>query len=198
MLRTLGFLTGVGIAIAGLMVVLEPAELQRLQAETTSRLAKVLPQKTDSSKWWEQWRAEAPAVRGNAQPQTRPPAPTRIQSTASDSANRPLEPSRPDDAAESPQSPDGQPPAVTALETSEDRRRTTASLQPRSHLFWNPFRSEPAARGFADRLSTATDVPVLVTAEGPASYRVGFNYRSEAERRALIERIETVTGLELE
>ena len=74
MLRTLGFLTGVGIVFAGLMVVLEPAELQRLQAETTSRLAKILPQKTDASRWWEQWRAEAPAVRGNAQPQTRPPA----------------------------------------------------------------------------------------------------------------------------
>ncbi len=198
MLRTLGFLTGVGIAIAGLMVALEPAELQRLQAETTSRLAQILPQQTDSSRWWEEWRPDAPTVRGGPPPQTRSPAPTRVKGTAPDSAQRPVQAPGPDDAADSPKSPDGPPPTVTALETSEERRGTTAPLQPRSHLFWNPFRSEPAARGFADRLSTATDVAVVVTEEGPASYRVGFDYRSEAERRALIERIETITGLELE
>ncbi len=198
MLRTLGFLTGVGIAIAGLMVVLEPAELQRLQAETTSRLARVLPQPPDSSRWWEKWRPHASTVSGNPPPQAHSPAPTRVQGAASDPAQRPVEPPGPDDAAESSISPGGSPPAVTALETSEERRGTTPPLQPRSHLFWTPFRSQLAARGFADRLSTATDVMVMVTEEGPASYRVGFNYRSDAERRALIERIETVTGLELE
>jgi len=74
----------------------------------------------------------------------------------------------------------------------------TPDLISHNHLFWSPFRSELAARGFADRLSSATDVAVLVVEAGPASYRVGFSHRDDAERRALIERIETVTGLELE
>lgn len=63
---------------------------------------------------------------------------------------------------------------------------------------WSPFRSEWAANGFARRLSTATDVPVEVLSESPGIYQVVFSYRDDAERQAMIERIETVTGLELE
>jgi hypothetical protein len=66
------------------------------------------------------------------------------------------------------------------------------------HLFWSPFRSEWAARGFATRLTAATAVPVEVVEEGRGKYRVGFDYRDEAERRERAARIETITGLELE
>lgn len=66
------------------------------------------------------------------------------------------------------------------------------------YLFWSPFRSEWAARGFARRLVTATGVPVEVIHAGPGIYRVGFPYRDETERLAQVGRIETVTGLELE
>jgi hypothetical protein len=64
-------------------------------------------------------------------------------------------------------------------------------------VFWSPFRSERAARGFAERLSLATAVRVDVVHLAPGRYRVAFDYRDEAERRALLERIEQITGLQL-
>ncbi len=66
------------------------------------------------------------------------------------------------------------------------------------HLFWSPFRSEWSAQGFARRLSSATRVPVEVVAAGTGQYRVAFSYQDETERLAHIERIETITGLQLE
>lgn len=66
------------------------------------------------------------------------------------------------------------------------------------HLFWSPFRSEWSAQGFARRLSSATQVPVEVVDAGPGHYRVGFSYQDETDRLAHIERIETITGLQLE
>jgi len=66
------------------------------------------------------------------------------------------------------------------------------------YRLWSPFRSEWAAQGFAQRLTLATDVPVEVVNEGPGNYQVVFNYQDELERQALVEHIETVTGLELE
>lgn len=67
-----------------------------------------------------------------------------------------------------------------------------------THLFWSPFRSEWAARGFAGRLTASTQVPVQVVNVGPGQYRVAFSYRDETERLARIAHIETVTGLKLE
>lgn len=64
-------------------------------------------------------------------------------------------------------------------------------------VFWSPFRSERAARGFADRLSLATAVRVDVVHLAPGRFRVAFDYRDEAERRTLLERIEQITGLQL-
>ncbi|MGD2074446.1 MAG: hypothetical protein PVI91_07630 [Gammaproteobacteria bacterium] len=66
------------------------------------------------------------------------------------------------------------------------------------YLFWSPFRSAWSARGFARRLTAATQVPVEVVDAGPGRYRVGFSYRDEAQRRVWISRIETITGLQLE
>ena len=90
MLRTLGFLTGVGIAITGLLVVLEPAELQRLQAETTARLAQVLPQQTDSSGWWQQWRPTVSTASRNPPPRVHPPVPPPVQETTDDLEQPPV------------------------------------------------------------------------------------------------------------
>ena len=67
-----------------------------------------------------------------------------------------------------------------------------------SYLFWSPFRSEWAARGFAGRLTASTQVPVEVVNLGPGKYRVAFRYRDETERLARIAHIESVTGLNLE
>jgi hypothetical protein len=84
--------------------------------------------------------------------------------------------------------------SVAAHET--DHRSDTLTLS--RYQVWSPFRSEWAANGFARRLLLATDVPVEVINESPGNYQVVFSYRDEGERQALVERIETVTGLELE
>jgi hypothetical protein len=39
---------------------------------------------------------------------------------------------------------------------------------------------------------------VEVVNESPGNYQVVFSYRDDGERQALVEHIETVTGLELE
>ena len=67
-----------------------------------------------------------------------------------------------------------------------------------TYQFWSPFRSEWAAQGFAGRLTSATQVAVEVVHAGPGKYRVAFSYRDETERLAQIEHIETITGLKLE
>jgi len=64
-------------------------------------------------------------------------------------------------------------------------------------VFWSPFRSERAARGFADRLTLATAVQVNVVRLAADRYRVAFDYQDEAERLATLSRIEQITGLDL-
>jgi hypothetical protein len=68
----------------------------------------------------------------------------------------------------------------------------------RSHIFWSPFRSEWAARGFAGRLGSATQLTIDVVEMGPGRYRAAFDYRGENERVERIKRIESITGLQLE
>ena len=68
----------------------------------------------------------------------------------------------------------------------------------RTHIFWSPFRSEWAARGFARRLTNATQIPIEIVEAGSSQYRVSFDYRDEAQRQEHVERIESITGLQLE
>jgi hypothetical protein len=82
-----------------------------------------------------------------------------------------------------------------AAHETDDRNDAAAVSR---YQVWSPFRSEWAANGFARRLALATDVPVEVVNESPGNYQVVFSYRDDRERQALVERIETVTGLELE
>jgi hypothetical protein len=79
--------------------------------------------------------------------------------------------------------------------TTTDRMDATAVSR---YPVWSPFRSKWAAEGFAQRLTVATEVPVEVVDAGPGNYQVVFSYRDDGERQAMVERIETVTGLELE
>ena len=98
-------------------------------------------------------------------------------------------------------------PPPTAPELAEDDSQDAASLDDEElpdaievsrYRVWSPFHSKWAAEGFAQRLSQATDVPVEVINEAPGNYQVIFSYRDDGERQAMVEQIETVTGLELE
>lgn len=72
-----------------------------------------------------------------------------------------------------------------------------ASESPHWHSFWNPFRSEIAANGFAARLRSVTGIDYRVVRLKPGSYQVAFAYGDESERRSKIEQIESATGLNL-
>jgi hypothetical protein len=84
--------------------------------------------------------------------------------------------------------------SMAAHETGERNDAMAVSR----YRVWSPFRSEWAANGFARRLALATDVPMEVVNESPQNYQVVFSYRDDGERQALVEHIQTVTGLELE
>ncbi len=70
--------------------------------------------------------------------------------------------------------------------------------QPRWHVFWNPFRSEFSANGFAERLQQSTGMDFRVTRVGPGRYEVAFAYLDEEQRQSRLTRISAATGLHLE
>lgn len=73
------------------------------------------------------------------------------------------------------------------------QRAPTMSTQ----AVWVPFRSRMSADGFAQHLTTELDHVFSVDRRGPGRYQVVFSYASESERLALLDRMRTVTELEL-
>lgn len=65
------------------------------------------------------------------------------------------------------------------------------------HEFWNPFRSEIAARGFVSQLEKVTGLDYRISKVEAGVYQVGFAYTSEDERRSKISLISAATGLDL-
>ena len=65
------------------------------------------------------------------------------------------------------------------------------------HEFWNPFRSELAARGFVSRLEKVTGLDYRVVKVKAGVYQVGFAYANDDERRVKISQISAATGLDL-
>ncbi len=65
------------------------------------------------------------------------------------------------------------------------------------YSFWNPFRSEIAARGFVTQLEKVTGLDYRVVKVKSGVYEVAFAYSDDAERRNKLTRISAATGLEL-
>ena len=65
------------------------------------------------------------------------------------------------------------------------------------HEFWNPFRSEIAARGFVSQLEKVTGLDYRVMKVEAGVYQVGFAYSDDDERRFKISQISAATGLDL-
>ncbi len=63
------------------------------------------------------------------------------------------------------------------------------------HPFWQPFRSQIAANGFASRLTAITDIDYRVLRLKPGAYQVAFAYADDLERSAKLAQIESATGL---
>lgn len=65
------------------------------------------------------------------------------------------------------------------------------------HEFWNPFRSEIAARGFVSQLEKVTGLDYRIIKVKAGVYQVGFAYANDAERHVKLSQISAATGLDL-
>ena len=65
------------------------------------------------------------------------------------------------------------------------------------YSFWNPFRTEIAARGFVTQLEKATGLDYRVVKIKTGVYEVAFAYGSDTERRTKLSQISAATGLDL-
>lgn len=65
------------------------------------------------------------------------------------------------------------------------------------YSFWNPFRSEIAARGFVTQLEKVTGLDYRVVKIKTGVYEVAFAYNDDAERRTKLSQISAATGLDL-
>lgn len=65
------------------------------------------------------------------------------------------------------------------------------------YSFWNPFRSEIAARGFVTQLEKVTGLDYRVVKVKTGVYEVAFAFDNDVERRTKLSQISAATGLEL-
>ena len=65
------------------------------------------------------------------------------------------------------------------------------------YSFWNPFRSEIAARGFVSQLEKVTGLDYRVVKVKTGVYEVAFAYGDDGERRTKLSQISAATGLDL-
>ncbi len=63
--------------------------------------------------------------------------------------------------------------------------------------FWNPFRSEIAARGFVNQLEKVTGLDYRVVKVRTGVYEVAFAFDSDVERQTKLSQISAATGLDL-
>ena len=184
MMRTTGFLAGVCLTVATLLLVLDNLEDQQQEpvtgitedatAEQLSGVIAAVAEQLDV--------VPADDIGDETVASAHESGTAESELSSSLEASAPPPDKRPEVAAEAPA--DG-----SDLEHSGNAG---------TYQFWSPFRSEWAAQGFAGRLTSATQVAVEVVHAGPGKYRVAFSYRDETERLAQIEHIETITGLKLE
>jgi hypothetical protein len=65
------------------------------------------------------------------------------------------------------------------------------------YVFWKPFRSEIAARGFIARLERVTGLDYRIVKVKSGVYEVSFAYGSDAELDRHLSQIHAATGLDL-
>jgi len=69
---------------------------------------------------------------------------------------------------------------------------------PHWYVFWKPFRSEIAARGFIARLERVTGLDYRIVKVKSGVYEVSFAYGSDAELDRHLSQIHAATGLDLQ
>ncbi len=192
MMRLLGFVTGAA-GMIGAMVMLLGAPAVREAAEVEAQQT-VAATPAPIRKPAGDYNVPMPV----AEPVPMPAAEPIVESQP----ELPIEPApKPITAAAAEmETPDGVEPAGDAtIETPADTPTETLAAKPASdalwHPFWQPFRSQIAANGFAARLTAITDIDYRVLRLKPGAYQVAFAYADEVERNAKLTQIESATGL---
>jgi len=176
MFRILGFIVGSAISIAGIFLVLGVPEFHLSTFETDQARFDAALEKV---------RKKRPAVEQAAE--------EFVEKIAEEAIDIPTE-SLPSMAA-SPPSGDQEDQAADAAMLAEAMDVFIAEQH--WHEFWNPFRSEIAARGFVTQLEKVTGLDYRVVKVKAGVYQVGFAYLNDDERRTKISRISAATGLDL-
>lgn len=78
-----------------------------------------------------------------------------------------------------------------------DSQPSSVAAETRWYSFWNPFRTEIAARGFVTQLEKTTGLDYRVVKIKTGVYEVAFAYGSDTERRTKLSQISAATGLDL-
>jgi hypothetical protein len=173
MFRILGFILGSAVSIAAIFMVLGVPEIRLPSAEADQARFDAALQKI---------REKQPAVEEIVDTVEEVAVPTEaVAESVSDEAIAPLAADLVDD---------------TAIETMTEPQDVYNPEQ-YWHEFWNPFRSEIAARGFVSRLEKVTGLDYRVMKVEAGVYQVGFAYSDDEERRFKISQISAATGLDL-
>jgi len=88
-------------------------------------------------------------------------------------------------------------PVVRQVIADQDLPVVPPESEMRWYSFWNPFRSEIAARGFVSQLEEVTGLDYRVVKVKAGVYEVAFAYIDDTERMNKLEQISAATGLDL-
>ncbi len=175
MLRLMGFVFGSLVALLGLLLFTDLPALAPHRQTVEQGVSMLLDRlKSAPGSRISPVATSPPAAK--SEPQPPPTAPAPRQPEADDGVTR------------------TGPAASTPAEPAPARPQQPAP-QPRWHVFWQPFRSEFSATGFAQRLEQATGMDFRVSRVGPGRYEVAFAYLDEEQRQSRLAQIATATGL---
>jgi hypothetical protein len=74
---------------------------------------------------------------------------------------------------------------------------TQENTEPEWQVFWAPFQTEIAAKGFAKRIAKSSGVAVQVIKQDTLKYVVAFPYTNASERKTRARAIEQAFGMKI-
>ena len=187
MIRLLGTLTGCGLAVALLLLVVgipqfrAPAAGERQAIVTLPRPTRPVEPTVDAPAPAEATATAADAARVILADETSPPGAAEPVPGTGDTIT--AEPRAPEPMVAPEEAAPGNQPALTAGS--------------RWYSFWSPFKSEMAANGFVARLQSVTGLDYRIVRVKPGVYEVSFAYRDDDEISGKLSRITAATGLDL-
>jgi hypothetical protein len=104
-----------------------------------------------------------------------------------------VDPAAGSEAAANPITPD----VADAVAIQPSPPESPVVAEPSWYSFWNPFRSEIAAKGFVSQLERVTGIDYRIVKVKSGVYEVAFAYHDDSERSTKLSQIVAATGLEL-